>query len=160
MKTLVQPSVKNPGTIKPALVNLGCALLVLLFSYTALSKWTDPGEFRWQLANQDIPGSWIALLFWLIPGAELLTCILLLGNRTRWFGLVLSLALLLTFTIYIALLLAGARERMPCACGGVISGFSWTGHFLFNIFFTAINILALRFLPAEIHPTTGEAENL
>lgn len=47
----------------------------------------------------------------------------------------LSLVLMMAFTVYIGMALVGAWEKLPCGCGSVISSLSWKQHFFFNLFF-------------------------
>ncbi|WP_345211811.1 MauE/DoxX family redox-associated membrane protein [Mucilaginibacter gynuensis] len=133
------------------------ALLILLFTYAAASKLFTFDEFSWQLHNQNISG-WLAdlLLYTLIP-AELLIAALLLHPRTQRVGLLLSVITLAVFTGYILLILAGAWDRVPCSCGGVIGRLNWTQHFFFNLFFLVLSIAGWRFsaIPGHSLPTVN-----
>jgi putative oxidoreductase len=132
------------------------ALLILLWSYAALSKLLDYEEFRWQLHNQEIPELLVPVLVWLLPASELITALMLLTDRFRMAGYLISAGLLLVFTLYIGFILMGWAARMPCSCGGVIGKLGWGEHFFFNIFFLALTIAGLAI---TIRPT-GKAENL
>ncbi len=120
-------------------------LLVLLFSYAAFSKLFNITAFGEQLHNQSFPG-WLAdfLLYFLIP-AEIITAILLCFRRTAIIGLLGSTILLLAFTAYIALVLAGYFGKAPCSCGGVLNGLGWKPHLIFNLVFTTLSITSLTF---------------
>lgn len=122
----------------------GVALLILLFLYTALSKLLDFQAFHGQLLLQPFPRWSVVFLQWGLPAIELLACWLLLRRRTRLSGLYLSAALMAVFTGYIALVLSGAFGSIPCSCGGVLEQLSWEAHLLFNCFFVAIAIIAIR----------------
>ncbi|SFS39754.1 MauE/DoxX family redox-associated membrane protein [Sphingobacterium wenxiniae] len=53
----------------------------------------------------------------------------------------LSALLLLAFTIYIALGVAGFYAQRPCGCASVFSGLSWDWHLLANIVLLGLSIL-------------------
>lgn len=118
-------------------------LLVLLFSYAAFSKLFTITTFDEQLHNQAFPG-WLAdfLLYFLIP-AELVTALLLCFKRTVILGLLGSTLMLLAFTAYIALVLAGYFSKTPCSCGGVLKSLGWKSHLIFNLVFTLLTITSL-----------------
>jgi putative oxidoreductase len=123
-------------------------LLIILFVYAGVSKWLTFADFRGQLLNQSFPG-WMAeiLLYTLIP-LELLTAGLLSFSVTHRGGLWLSAVLMASFTGYIVLVLLHFWNRVPCSCGGILSGMSWGAHLLFNVFFLLLSCTALL-LPEE-----------
>jgi len=113
--------------------------LVALWVYAAVSKLQAFDRFGEQLLRQPFP-DWLAdALQWGLPLAELAVAGLLSFGRTRAAGLGLSLLLMLLFTGYVGLAVAGVWEDLPCACGGIISRFSWSGHLWFNLFFTVLS---------------------
>lgn len=113
-------------------------MLVVLWVYAAMSKLQEVETFREQLLRQPFPGRVAGLLLWLLPLSELAAAGLLLFGRTRGAGMYVSLLLMLLFTGYVGLVLAGAWENVPCACGGIIGRLGWKGHFLFNLFYTVL----------------------
>jgi putative oxidoreductase len=120
------------------------ALLILLYVYTAVSKWMDFNQFKAQMYQQALP-VWLAhLLIFTLPGTELFTAMLLLFNRTQLTGYYLSAVLLFVFTGYVALVVFHFFDRVPCSCGGVIRGLGWEMHLLFNVFFLLLTILAIN----------------
>ena len=126
------------------LLDLIAALLILLYVYTAASKWMDFEQFKVQMYGQALP-VWLAhLLIFTLPGTELLTAILLFFGRTRLAGCYLSAVLLLMFTGYVALAVFHFFDHVPCACGGVISALGWKMHLIFNLFFLLLTILAIK----------------
>lgn len=121
------------------------ALLVLLWAYAASSKLLDYPLSLHQMHNQVFP-VWAAdLLAAAVPLTEICTAVLLLLPLFRRAGLWLSALLLGSFTLYIVLVKLLVFGRVPCSCGGIISGFSWTQHLIFNLFFLALSILGLWF---------------
>lgn len=160
----------NSFTMKAILKSSIPPLLVLLFVYAALSKLFTFSDFDQQLHNQSFPG-WLAdfLLYLLIP-VEIISALLLCFRRTMLSGLLISAALLLAFTTYIALVMLHFWERVPCSCGGILSQMGWTAHLIFNSIFLILNLIALYLYTAErkgfnklnmiTNDQTGEAENL
>lgn len=120
-------------------INILAALLILLWVYTAGSKLVELDLFRRQVLTNPIFAPWMRQwVLFLVPGSELFAALLLLFPRTRKAGFMLSLILMIAFTVYIGLILAGVFERLPCSCGGVLKWMRWNSHFIFNLFFTAV----------------------
>jgi putative oxidoreductase len=132
---------------KQLLQTIITSLLVLLWSYTALSKWAEPAEFAQSLASQPLPGQFSDMLFWMIPAAELLAAAMLLFPSTKRKGMLLSMVLLAAFTGYVSLALSGAFGQVPCSCGGALEGMGWKTHLLFNLFFLSAALIGYRITP-------------
>lgn len=129
---------------KRILSEIVVVLLVILFLYTAVSKFVDFRGFTYDLNNQPFPDSLTPILRWLIPLTEISIVFTLIFERTRYIGLYASLILMSLFTIYTALVLIKVFEYVPCSCGGVIKNLSWPQHLIFNLFFVVITFLAIR----------------
>lgn len=114
------------------------AVLVLLFSYSALAKLQAQERFRDELALQPLTGDAASLLAWAIPLAGLLVCLLLIFQKTQLYGFYLATGLLVGYTTYIGLVLLGVWDNIPCSCAGVFEGLAWKNHFLFNLFFLGV----------------------
>lgn len=132
----------NQKFIPPILTGI-VFLLILLWVYTATSKLVDLTEFKRQLANQTFSESIAAILLFFVPISELVAALLLLFSKTRFAGLLLSFFLMLFFTGYIALVLLGYYDQVPCSCGGVLKQLGWQAHFWFNLFFLGISVLGI-----------------
>ncbi|MCZ4243543.1 MauE/DoxX family redox-associated membrane protein [Pedobacter punctiformis] len=124
-------------------------LLVLLWVYTACSKLLSFDTFKHELSMQHLLPDLLNALSYLLPAIELLTVALLMIPLSRKSGLILSLFLLVLFTIYILLILAGYFENKPCSCGGVLKILGWKTHLLFNLFFITINAIGLYLFTQE-----------
>lgn len=131
---------RNPANL---ILQVIIGLLILLFSYTAVNKLIDLHEFEKQLFRQNFNEQLVAFLRWAIPVSELTTVFLLVWKKLRWWGLLLSCFLMSLFTTYVALVLTGFSEKMPCSCGGVLKDMGWTLHFWFNLGFLALSIIGL-----------------
>lgn len=114
-------------------------LLILLFSYAALSKLMDYHLFIGQLKSSPLLKPIAGILVWFIPCVEFYVVVLLLVQEWKKSGMILSSILMLLFTTYIAIMLM-FFEKIPCSCGGVLQNLSWHQHLVFNVIFL---ILAL-----------------
>jgi len=118
-------------------------LLVLLWVYAATSKLVGFTRFEREMHNQVLYPFVQSLLIYLLPATELFTAFLLLFEKTLLRGLSLSLGLMMIFTAYIALALLHFFRHVPCSCGGILENMSWQSHLYFNVFFLALNLLAI-----------------
>lgn len=134
---------------KAPLLTLICTLLVLLWTYTVASKLIDIHEFKRQLGNQTLGKTTASFLLWFIPVSEILSILLLLYQRTRFIGLLLSTILMSLFTGYIGLVILGYYDRTPCSCGGVLKEMGWQLHFWFNVFFLTISCLGVYLITGK-----------
>lgn len=128
---------------KELAITIIVALLVLLWSYTAASKLIDLKQFTQEIHNQTFSKNFSTLLLWFIPIAELLAAVLLLIQKTRLIGLILSAMLMFLFTGYISLVLLDYYDRTPCSCGGVLKQLGWQAHFYFNLFFLSLSLIGI-----------------
>lgn len=131
---------KNQGVYR--VIEIIAALFILLFTYTAISKWVDGNIFYSTLTKSPLVRDWASIISWMLPAVELITVILLFIPAIRWAGLYLSLALMLIFTSYIAFMLFSSYD-LPCSCGGVLKNLSWKDHLIMNIILTMLAALAV-----------------
>ncbi len=118
-------------------------ILILLFCYTAASKWLAYDDFLYQLRQSPSIHSGYGLLSFFLPGTEFLISGLLLFSHTVKTGFALSAILLTLFTGYIAMMLLFA-PHVPCSCGGFISSLSWQQHIILNSTLAFLAIVAYR----------------
>lgn len=111
--------------------------LIALWGYAAFSKIFAFDIFQSQLGKSPLLASFSTVVAVAVPAVELVLVALLLINRYKRLGMLLSGILMLTFTIYIAGMLAFAKD-IPCSCGGIISTFTWDQHLYFNVGFTLL----------------------
>lgn len=124
------------------LIELAVFLLVLLWTYAAVSKLLDHAPFQRVLAQSPLVGAGAGALAVLVPATELGIALLLLFPRTRFSGLYGSFVLLVLLTSYLGYMVLYA-PHLPCSCGGVISSLSWMEHMVFNSVFLVLNLIAL-----------------
>ena len=117
-------------------------LLILLFTYTGISKLSGHAQFAAQLSLQPDLAPVSLFLSWMLPVAELLTVLFLLFEQTELLGFLSSAFLMTAFTIYVGGMLL-FQSALPCSCGGVIAQMTWKEHLIFNFFFTGLSWFAL-----------------
>ncbi|WP_341835540.1 MauE/DoxX family redox-associated membrane protein [Chitinophaga pollutisoli] len=118
-------------------------LFIALWGYTALSKIFGFEIFEDQLSLSPVFKSTYRIVAVAVPAVELVLLALLIFERTKIAGLLLSALLLLAFTIYLAYILLNYQGELPCTCGGFIAKMTWTQHIIFNITFILLAISAL-----------------
>ena len=118
--------------------------LVLVFTYAALSKLLAFSLFRMQLGLQPLPNWSKPWLLYLLPLGELGVVGLLLAPRTRPGGFLASIILLTLFSGYILLGILHLFGKVPCSCGGIIRGFTWPQHLVFNLLWLGVAIWGWR----------------
>jgi uncharacterized membrane protein YphA (DoxX/SURF4 family) len=105
---------------------------VLLFCYAGISKMLDFENFQVQLAQSPLLSAFAGLISYAVIIAELIIVVLLCIKSTRLIGLYLSLGMMISFTVYIYLIL-NYSDFVPCSCGGILEKLGWTEHLIFNI---------------------------
>ena len=127
-----------------ALTYISKWLFVLLFAYTALSKFLDYNLFVFQMRRAPLPliQAMAPVLGWIVPLIEICLVIGLLTNRYSSKAQIASVGLLIIFEFYITgMLLSG--YPLPCSCGGIISKMSWKQHLIFNAAFIIIGLAGI-----------------
>lgn len=109
-------------------------LFVLLFVYAAASKFMDLDQFQAQIGQSPLLTNIAGAVAWFIPAIEIVISVLLAVPKTRLAGLLAALSLMMTFTLYIVIIM-NFSEHVPCSCGGVLQRMTWRDHLLFNIGF-------------------------
>ena|SRR2546428_1447816 len=127
---------------KQRMIEIISALLIVLFTYAAISKLLDHAAFYTELRKSPLLHASAGAVTWLIPLAELIISLLIALKSTRLLGLYSSLFLLVVFTAYLIITI-NFSYYVPCSCGGLLSDLSWDTHILFNLFFIAINVGAI-----------------
>lgn len=127
-------------------------LFILLFLYTGLVKLINPDKFYGTLHASQLVKPFAPFLTYAVPIFELILFVLLLvpekriGEKKitcRKIGLIAGGILMLSFTVYIALMFLLYGNDLPCSCGGVMKELSWTAHIYFNLAFVGLSMWAL-----------------
>jgi putative oxidoreductase len=131
---------------KQTVVNITSYLLILLFAYTGFSKLLVYATFKMQLERQPLTSNVAPTLAIILPVVEIVIASILLIPRLQKWGFRASFFLMLLFTLYVGYMLAFVpTNSLPCSCGGIIKEMSWKQHLVFNIVFTAIALVGLRY---------------
>ncbi len=128
--------------MRKTIVNIISTLLVILWTYAAISKLLDYKTFVFQLGRSPYITGMANTVAWLLPLGELSVTALLIMKPARLIGLYASFFLMLLFTGYIYIMLHYSYY-VPCSCGGILSHMSWDQHFIFNTCFTLLALLAI-----------------
>jgi hypothetical protein len=115
----------------------------LLFIYASISKILDFENFQVQLAQSPLLSAFAGFISYAVIIAELIIATILCIKNKRLIGLYLSLGIMVSFTVYIYLILYYS-DFVPCSCGGILEKLGWTEHMIFNI-------LCVFFAFASIH---------
>src|SRR5690606_35386107 len=114
--------------------------LMLFWLYVSLDKLWDLPNFHRALLKQPFPDAWADVLYWALPVSELGLALLFVLSGKRYTYL-LSAFLMLSFTVYIGLGVAGVYSQRPCGCASVFSGLSWSWHLVANAVLLVSSIL-------------------
>lgn len=115
-------------------------VLIWLYSYVAFSKWFAFRRFVHDMHNQPFP-RWVAdILVWGLPLLELGIALLLFFPKSVLWGFRLSMVLMGAFTGYVGAVLLGMFNRIPCACGGFLSGLGWGQHLAVNLVLVVVSV--------------------
>ncbi|OCA69180.1 hypothetical protein BBI01_18015 [Chryseobacterium artocarpi] len=105
---------------------------ILLFCYASVSKLLDFENFQVQIAQSPLLSAYAGYISYAVIIAELFFALLLVIPYSRLLGLYCSLAIMISFTIYIYLIL-NFSDFIPCSCGGILEKLGWTEHLFFNL---------------------------
>ncbi len=129
--------------MKKSITDVISGLLILLFTYTAVTKLTDQQHFQVVISQMLLIKYVAGFISFALPITELVVCALLFMPETRLLGLCVSFALLIAFTTYIGYMNLFA-PKLPCNCGGVLAQMSWTQHLVFNFIFIVLSATAIK----------------
>ena len=119
-------------------------LIFMMLLYASFSKYFDFSAFQRAMHNQPFPSWFSDVLVIVLPPMEIIVAILLAADKARITGLKATIGLMTAFTLYIVAILVHLFPMVPCTCGGIIRLMSWPQHLLFNLFYIAIAIVALK----------------
>lgn len=150
-------------------LDISAFLFILLWGYTAISKIHEFDETLVQISQSPMIGEWAGFIAVILPIAELFLVVLLLMEKTKKTGLLLSLGMMTAFTTYIILML-NFSYHIPCACAGILShGIIWKGevvfkmtwerHIIFNLVFVIIGLANILF-PHKPRPSIHSLSKL
>lgn len=124
------------------LIEILSSLFILLFVYTAVSKWIDHRSFQNTIQQSPLIGSFAGVVAWALPLLELGISGLLFFESKRKAGFYAAGSLLIILTGYIGYMLLFS-PHLPCSCGGVIKYLSWSEHLVFNVLWILLSLLGI-----------------
>lgn len=110
----------------------------------------DFENFQVQLAQSPLLSAYAGFISYAVIISELVIAVLLFIKSKRLMGLYLSLGIMISFTVYIFLIL-NYSDFIPCSCGGILEKLGWTEHLIFNI-------VCVMMALAGIYIIEGQAE--
>jgi hypothetical protein len=104
----------------------------------AINRYDSSDIFISNMRSQPF-AAWIneILIYW-VPFSELLAGLLLCFGSTRKIGMLLSFFIMLSYSLYILLILSKVLGSLPCSCSSPIPRLSWIEHFWFNLSLTGL----------------------
>lgn len=121
---------------------------ILLFTYAAASKMLDFENFQVQLAQSPLLSAYAGFISYAVIILEVMIAGVLVDPKVRRIGLYASFGLMVSFTVYIYLILKYS-DFVPCSCGGILEKMSWDEHLLFNVSFVALAFTAIIMMGKE-----------
>lgn len=104
---------------------------VLLFTYAAVSKLMDFENFRVQLAQSPLLGTYPDVMAYTIITVLLLTVLLLCFRESKTAGLYTTLIFASLSMLYIGMMLIN-KDNLPCTCIAFFEKLSWKSNFWFS----------------------------
>lgn len=132
--------------------------LFFLFLYTGVSKYMDNGDFAIVLSDSPLLKPYAYIIATFLPGLEIVVALLLMVNRTRRLGLIISAGMLAGFTAYL-MYMVSAHSNLPCSCGGIISSLSWEAHIVLNAVSLGASLLSLKMMKPNREEMAGSIIN-
>jgi len=115
--------------------------LLMFWLYVGVEKLWNLQSFHSALLRQPFPDLWADTLYWVLPAAEAIVGISLIFHQAKRLAFLSSALLLLVFSIYIALGVAGLYSQRPCGCASVFNGLTWEWHLVVNMVLFSLSIL-------------------
>lgn len=127
--------------------------LMIFWLYVALDKLWDVAAFHDALLRQPFPNWWADVLYIALPFGELGLALLFIFSKRKLPSL-LSVLLMLAFSLYIAFGVAGLYAERPCGCASIFQNLSWERHLIVNIGLLLLSLLGYWLNGASQKPLT------
>jgi len=135
---------------KSLIVEVIALLFEILFLYTGVAKLMDYYTFESQLAESPVLEPVAPIIAIGLPITEIIVAIILFIPKWRLLGLNISAVLMVTFTLYIAIILMFSTE-LPCSCGGVLEELSWPAHLIMNVVLIGLAWIGIKLQSSMIN---------
>jgi hypothetical protein len=126
-------------------IELICAVFILLWTYSALTKYIECEKFITALKASPVIAFSAGIINGLIPFTELLAALLLLFPALRRAGMQPSSIMIIPFTHYVGYMLLFIPD-LPCSYRGVIQKMSWKIHLWFNAGLSGLSLWDIQLL--------------
>jgi len=130
------------------------AMLILLFGYTAASKFMDYRTFRNELSQSEIGRYFPASVYWVVPATEIAIIFLLTLRKSQVAGLLAAASFLVITATYLYLSI-NMGPGLPCACGGFFDHLPKGPHIALNLGFALLAGIGVTIKPInkKVHRT-------
>jgi hypothetical protein len=125
-------------------IDIVAVLYIILFMYTGVYKLIAHHEFAMQLIKHHLLKHFYVYVSWAVPIIEIAASLLLIFSRTRIIGLWVSMTTMISFTVYLIIMMA-TSPSLPCSCGGIMSKLSWGQHIAVNTAYILLAAFAIFF---------------
>ncbi|MBO9676355.1 MAG: hypothetical protein J7577_23135 [Sphingobacteriaceae bacterium] len=136
---------RNMRQVLPVLAGY---FFALLFCYAAVSKILDFENFQVQIAQSPLLSAYAGFISYAVIITEVIIAFMLCTKGMRLIGLYLSLGIMVSFTVYIFIIL-NYSDFVPCSCGGILEKLGWTEHLIFNIVCVLLAIFTIYILQKQ-----------
>jgi hypothetical protein len=134
--------IKNNKYFNKISFDLINAILIFIYLYSFIDKLKNFQEFASNLNKSPylniINSLFLAVI---VLFFEIFIPILLLFDKSKELGYLLSFLMIFSFTGYIVIMMVYS-PYLPCSCGGFIESLSWEGHLFLNLFILFISAIA------------------
>lgn len=131
--------------MKPKKILFGgiLSVIIVFFSYTLVNKIINIESFMLNIAKTGVFHiKIIDFVAYLVLFIETLSIVLLIFKEKL--GILLSLSMMIFFTVYIILLQLLGRYEV-CGCGGILNGLSFSFHLLINLMVIILLLLCYSY---------------
>ncbi len=134
--------IKNNKYFSKISFDLINAILIFIYLYSFIDKLKNFQEFVSNLSKSPYLNTINSLfLAVVVLFFEIFIPILLLFDKSKELGYLLSFLMIFSFTGYIVIMMVYS-PYLPCSCGGFIESLSWEGHLFLNLFILFISAIA------------------
>lgn len=134
------------------------AIFIILWFYTGISKLLGYKSFNLQMHQNRLLYNYADLITFGVPLLEIFVGTLVTFVKTRRWGLLISIFMMVAFTAYVAYLMLYI-PHLPCSCGGIISILNWPQHLTLNIILTILAIIGFILVSKKPKPRQLKLSN-
>lgn len=135
--------------------------MILFWLYVGMDKIWIHDAFELSLVHQPLIGLFAPVLSWLMPLLEISLAVLLFmpNKKLEYWGWILSLLLILIFSVYIALGVFGVLKDAPCMCSSFLTNVNRITHLWINGILFILSFIGFLTRTKSLHKATQLAKN-